>query len=59
MSKYKLEVQWSGYCRGYTTVEVEADSPEEALEKVDCGQYDNEEEVIVRDDREHGEWEIV
>lgn len=32
MPKFKLRRNWSGYCRGYDTVEVEANTLEEAIE---------------------------
>jgi hypothetical protein len=55
MPKFKLRRNWSGYCRGYDTVEVEANTLEEAIE-VTWGATDIEEEVE-RDDREYDEWE--
>ncbi|QYW06091.1 RNA polymerase inhibitor [Shewanella phage vB_SspS_KASIA] len=55
MPKFKLQRSWSGYCRGYDTVEVEADTLEDAIESA-WGHPDIQEEVV-RDDRDHDEWE--
>lgn len=53
MSKYRAQIEWSGYSRGYMTVEVEAESPEEALELVHSYEWDTEvDRGVVRDDTE-------
>lgn len=50
MNKYKVQINYQGYVRGYKTIEVEADSEEEAKENWDAGvELENE---IVRDDTE-------
>ena len=56
MSKhYKFEVPFSGYCRGYTVLEVIADNIEEARAEVGEGIGEEISHTIVRDDREY-EW---
>lgn len=50
MKKYHVEVDWSGYSRGYSVYEVYADSAEEAEDMY----YEGEriEHDVVRDDTE-------
>ncbi len=50
MPKYSVTLEWSGYSRGTSTYEVEAENKEDALENYDCGRLIYNE--IVRDDRE-------
>ena len=47
---YVVEVEWSGYSRGYSTYEVEAESKEDAMENYDYGREIHRE--IRRDDTE-------
>ncbi len=51
MAKFKVEVEWSGYSRGYSVYLVEADTKEEAEE---IGIFDGEriKYEVVRDDTE-------
>lgn len=55
--KFKVQVEWSGYSRGYSVYEVEAESEEEALE---CYYEGNQIECnVVRDDTEVQEKNII
>lgn len=55
--KFKVQVEWSGYSRGYSVYEVEAESEEEALE---CYYEGNQiERNVVRDDTEAQEKNII
>ena len=55
--KFKVQVEWSGYSRGYSVYEVEAESEEEALE---CYYEGNQiERNVVRDDTEEQEKNII
>jgi hypothetical protein len=57
MNKYKVRVEWSGYSRGYTIYEVEAETEEDAISNYDYGiEFDK---VVVRDDTEREEGEII
>ena len=53
MPKYKVQVEWSGYSRGYSLYEVEANSKEEAEELY----WESEpyHVVTIRDDTEDGD----
>lgn len=53
MKKYKVAVNWSGYSRGYSVYEIEAESEEEAIEN--CWDGERIEHEVVRDDTEK-EW---
>ena len=55
LKKYTFTREFSGYCRGYETVTVEAENKEKALELAEDS-YPDEEEII-RDDREREDWE--
>lgn len=55
--KFKVQVEWSGYSRGYTVYEVEADSEEAALENYYEG--NQLEHNVVRDDTEAQEKNII
>ena len=57
--KYTFERNWSGYSRGIDTIEVEADSLEEAKDKVDYAYAGEYERNIVRDDTDKDDWELV
>lgn len=48
MSKYIVQVDWSGHCRGVSEYEVEADSEEEAMENWWKGKEINS--YTIRDD---------
>ena len=50
MKKFKVEIDWSGYSRGCSVYEVEAETQEEAEELWDEGEKITD--VTVRDDRE-------
>ena len=54
---FKVRVEWSGYSRGYSVYEVEADSKEEALENYYEGNQIERE--VVRDDTEAQEKNII
>ena len=54
MPVFNLQRSWSGYSRGYSTVQVEAETLEEAI--ASAWRLDGDEEVV-RDDREYDEWE--
>lgn len=55
--KFKVQVEWSGYSRGYSVYEVEAENEEEALE---CYYEGNQiERNVVRDDTEAQEKNII
>lgn len=51
MTKYLVETEWSGYSRGISSYEVEADNPEEAEELWYEGKMIHN--ITVRDDREN------
>ena len=54
MSKYLVDVEWSGYSRGVSTYSVEADTAEEAEENYSWhGDLINRE--VVRSDIERGD----
>ncbi|AUR93176.1 coil containing protein [Vibrio phage 1.184.A._10N.286.49.A5] len=55
--KYQVRVEWSGYSRGYSVYEVEAESEDEAKEI--CYEGDKLEHVVVRDDTESQEVNII
>ena len=48
--KYKIELDWSGYSRGFSVYEVEAESEDEARESWYEGKRTHHE--VVRDDTE-------
>ena len=50
MATYRVEVEVSGYCRGYQVWLIEADSEEEAKDSFWAGEFISEE--IILDDRE-------
>lgn len=50
MAKFKVEVPFSGYSRGYKVYTVEADSASEAIEKASDWDYIDEDICVVRDD---------
>lgn len=50
MPKFLVTRDWSGYSRGYTTYEVEAESAEEARDNYYSGEQVEHE--VVRDDTE-------
>jgi hypothetical protein len=52
MAEFTFKRDWSGYSRGYDIETVEADSLEEALDKVG-NLYERE---VVRDDTDSDEW---
>jgi hypothetical protein len=59
MEEYEVEVQWSGYCRGYTTYKVMAESEEDAINSAKYGcNIVSSEENVVRDDRDYNDWEV-
>lgn len=47
---FELKVEWTGYCRGTSTYQVEADSKEEAEESLHKGKRTHHD--VVRDDTE-------
>lgn len=52
-STYEVKVPYSGYVRGIKVVTVSAGSPEEALESVKNGDYDEvTRHITIRDDSE-------
>lgn len=52
-STYEVKVPYSGYVRGIKVVTVSAESPEEALESVQNGEYaEVTRRITVRDDSE-------
>ena len=50
MNKYRVELEWSGYSRGYAIYEVEAESEEAAIK--DYWQGVEVERDTIRDDTE-------
>jgi len=50
MSRFKIEIGWSGYSRGITIYEVEAEDEEHASEIWDEGEKTSH--YVVRDDTE-------
>lgn len=56
MPKYTVSVPFCGYMRGDKVYTVEADSPEEAKEKVSDWDYITEDFQVTRDDTET-DWE--
>jgi len=53
MGKYTGQIEWSGYSRGTMVVEVEADSEEEAIDRIKNYDWDYEvQRDTVRDDTE-------
>lgn len=55
LKKFTFTREVAGYCRGYETVTIEAETEEKALELAEDS-YPDEEEII-RDDRERENWE--
>lgn len=53
MKKFKVTFDWSGYSRGHSAYEVEAETAEKAIENWYDG--DEIEHVVVRDDTERDE----
>lgn len=55
MKKFRVKFDWSGYSRGYSVYEVEAETAEEAKETF----YDGKkvEHEVVRDDTERDDME--
>ena len=50
MAKYRVDIEWSGYSRGVSSYEVEAESAEEAGDNYYEGECTSE--ITVRDDRD-------
>lgn len=55
--EYQVSVPYSGYSRGAKILTVMAESPEEALERVQAGDYDSEVDMIAYRDDTEVDWE--
>lgn len=57
LKEYHVDVPYSGYSRGVKTYSVKAASPEEALERVKEGDYDDFVEMSTYRDDTETEWD--
>lgn len=57
MGKYKVQVPFCGYVRGYKEFIVEADSAKEAIEEARDWNFIDEDTHIVRDDSSTDWWD--
>ena len=57
MAKFTFVRSWSGYVRGSDTVTVEADTMDEAQDKLPP-KYSDEGRSLERDDRHFEQWEL-
>lgn len=56
MKKFKFSREVAGYSRGYQTVEVEAETLQEAESLINTHAAVMSDVEIVRDDRDKGDW---